>query len=198
MQIRARNFRGHTAAPTREKQRHQIENRDLCGEAFGRRNCELRTRAGDQSRTGFAGNCRVGHIGDCDGLHAAGDRLALRGNGVGGFAGLRDHHDDRVDGCMSRAIAILAGVFDVDRHAGEIFNHDLASEARVAAGTAGGNDQLFKGEQGALDGIKFAGKENVVSQMLIESFGNSLRLLINLAEHCVRKIVARAVGNAMF
>jgi len=125
---------------------------------------------------------------------AAGQSLALRGDGVRGFPGLRDHHHDRIDGGVRGPVAVFARIFHIDGYAGKIFNHDFARQSRMAARPAGGDDQFFKGQQSALDGIEFAGEENVVLQVLVDSFRDGARLLVDLPAHGVRKGIDRSVG----
>ena len=94
---------------------------------------------------------------------------------------------------MRRAIAVFAGVLDIDRHARKIFDHDLARQTRVAARSAGGDDQLLEGEQRALDGMQFAGKDDVVLQMLLDGLRNGRRLLVDFPPHGVRMLLVGRV-----
>ncbi len=68
-------------------------------------------------------------------------RLAFsqRSERVGRLAGLRDYDDAWVLQRVRRAVAVLAGVFDIDGESGEIFEHDFAGESGVAARSAGGD-----------------------------------------------------------
>ena len=59
----------------------------------------------------------------------------------------------------------------------------------MAARSAGGNDQFLEGQQRTFNGVQFAGKENVVFQVLLDGFRDSLGLLVDLPPHCVRKVV---------
>jgi len=101
----------------------------LRGETLGSGHGKFGAGSGNQGSAGFARNCSLGNVGDCDGLHAAGERLALRGDGVGSLAGLCDHHDDRINRRVRGAIAIFAGILHIDGDAGEIFDHDFAGHA---------------------------------------------------------------------
>ncbi len=67
------------------------------------------------------------------------DHLALGGKGVGGFAGLGDEQAECVAIGDGIAIAVFAGVVDIDGHAGEALDHVFAGEGGVPAGTAGGD-----------------------------------------------------------
>ena len=86
---------------------------------------------------------------------------------------------------MGRAIAIFAGVLDVDRHAGKIFDHDFAGEACVPARSAGGDDQFFERQQRAFNGVQLAGKNDVVLQVLRDGLRDGRRLLVDFPPHGV-------------
>ena len=67
--------------------------------------------------------------------------LAQRRQRVGRLARLRDGEDDACCWSMRRiAIAELAGVFDLDRDAGELLEQVFADQGRVLARAAGGED----------------------------------------------------------
>ena len=74
-------------------------------------------------------------------------RLAQRGERVGRFSRLRDddrqgvRRDDRV------AVPVLGSVVDLDRHARELLDHELADQARVPRGAAGENGDPLDGGQ---------------------------------------------------
>jgi hypothetical protein len=46
---------------------------------------------------------------------------------------------------LGAAAAILAGVFHIDSEAAEVFEDDLGCKPAVAAGTAGGDEDLTRG-----------------------------------------------------
>ena len=54
-----------------------------------------------------------------------------RGQGVGGFSGLRDGDDHVVGEDDGPAVAELGGVLDLNRYAGEILDDILADESGV-------------------------------------------------------------------
>ena len=132
LQIGARDFGGHTASFACQEQCHQIKHGDLRGETLGGGHGEFGTGSGNQSGAGFTRYGRIGDIGDGDGPYSTSERFALRGNGIGSFPGLGYDHHDGGDCCMSGAIAILAGIFNVDGNPREIFDHDLAGQSSVA------------------------------------------------------------------
>src|SRR5258708_5027402 len=76
-----------------------------------------------------------------------GDELALGGDGVGGFGGLGDEEADGAGVGDGVAVAVLAGVVDVDGEAGEALDHELAGEASVPGGSAGGDGDLGGGTE---------------------------------------------------
>ena len=86
------------------------------------------------------------------------------------------------------AIAIFAGVFDVHGDAGQIFHHDFAGEAGVAAGTAGGNDDFLKSEERVFDGLERIGKNHVVFDILTNGFANGVGLLVDFPQHVIGKL----------
>ena len=98
---------------------------------------------------------------------------------------------------MRGAITVLTGIFHIDGDAGKIFDHDFASQAGVAARSAGSDDQLLEGQQRTLDGVQFAREKNVIPQMLIDSLGNGLRLFVDLPAHGMGKIAGRKVGTRL-
>ena len=100
---------------------------------------------GVDGAVGVAGDRGADDVADGDGLGAVGDHLALRGEGVGGFAGLGDEQAEGVGVGDGVAIAVLAGVVDVDGDAGEALDHVLAGEGGVPAGAAGGDVDLGRG-----------------------------------------------------
>ena len=70
-------------------------------------------------------------VADGEGLGAFGDELVLRGDGVGGFAGLGDEEAEGGGVGDGVAVAVLAGVVDIDGEAGEALDHEFAGERGV-------------------------------------------------------------------
>src|SRR6202043_3378729 len=85
----------------------------------------------------------------------------------------------------------LAGVFDVHRNSGEIFDHDFAREAGIAAGTAGRDDYFLEVEKSFLDGSQRIRENDVAVHVLPNGFTNGFWLLVNFVEHVIRKWVRR-------
>jgi hypothetical protein len=69
--------------------------------------------------------------------HAQAARVLQRGQGVGGFAGLRDGDDQGVRVRHAVAVAVFAGDLDVHRQLGHRFDPVLGGQAGVVAGAAG-------------------------------------------------------------
>ena len=93
---------------------------------------------------GFAGDGGADDVADGEGFGAFADELGLGGEGVGGLAGLGDEEADGVGVGDGVAVAVLGGVVDVDGEAGEALDHELAGEAGVPGGSAGGDGDLAR------------------------------------------------------
>ena len=140
-----------------------------------------------QFGAGFAGNGGIGDIGDGHGFRAAIEGFALGGGGIRCFSRLRDDHHDGIRAGVRRAVAIFAGVFHIHGDAGQIFHHDFAREAGMTTGTAGGDDYFFEGEKRVLDGLESFAENNIAVDVLADGFANGARLLVDFAEHGIRK-----------
>jgi hypothetical protein len=112
--------------------------------------------------------------------------VAQGGQGVGGFAGLRDGDDQLARIGHRNTVAVFAGDFDVARHAGNGFEPVAGGVAGVAAGAAGededGVDVLqevgsFGAEDAGLDGLAAADD--------FEGVGQRFRLLEDFLLHVV-------------
>ena len=85
----------------------------LGGEGLGRGDTDFRAGAGDESQFRFTDDGRLRHVADRPGFllpEALG--MAQRGQGVGGFAGLRDGDDQLARIRTELAVAVFAGDFD--------------------------------------------------------------------------------------
>ena len=133
---------GDGSADLREMQREDEERGELGGEGLGGGDADLGAGVGVDGAVGLAGDSGADDVADGEGLGAFGDQLALGGEGVGGFAGLGDEQADGVGVGDGVAVAVLAGVVDLDGEAGEALDHELAGEAGVPAGAAGGDVDL--------------------------------------------------------
>ena len=94
---------------------------------------------GVDGSVGFTGYHGSDDVADGDCFRAERDHLALSSERVGGFAGLGDEQSEGVAIGNRIAIAVFAGVVDVDRQAGESLDHVFAGEGRVPTGAAGGD-----------------------------------------------------------
>ena len=113
------------------------------------------------------------------------DHLALGGERVGGFAGLRDEQAEGVAIGNGIAIAVFAGVVDVDGHAREALDHVFAGERGMPAGAAGGDvDAGGAGEFVVVD-FHFAEEDvaGVERDAAEGGVANGARLLPDFLEH---------------
>src|SRR5580700_9927849 len=85
--------------------------------------------------------------------------LALRSDSVGGFARLRDHERDGVGSNDGVAVTPLAGVIDLNRNAGEAFDHELAGLSGMPTGAAGHDVDLFRGAKFVFAELHFIEKD---------------------------------------
>ena len=130
---------GDGAADLREVQREGEERGELGSKGFRRSHSDFRAGVGGDGSGGEARDGGADDVADGEGLGAFGDELVLRGDGVGGFAGLGDEQAE-VGGVRDGvAVAVFAGVVDVDGEAREALDHELAGEPGVPRGAAGGD-----------------------------------------------------------
>ena len=122
----------------------------------------------------------------------------MRGGGVRGFARLGDDYHDGIRAGVGRAVAIFAGVFDVDRDAGQVFHHDFAGQTGVTAGAAGGDDYFLESEERVFDGLQGLAENNVAIDVLANRFANRSRLLVDFAEHGGGECSSRGDGGFVF
>ncbi len=173
------------------EQAEQDHGEQLGGEAFRRGDGVLgagKERHGDIS---FAHHGGGRDVGDGEYRLTGGPGAAQSKEGVRGLARLRD--DDHAGGALGRgrAEAVFAGVFDVHREAGDVFEEDLACEARVTAGAAGGNQQLRLGAQPMADGIGGVAAEAAALDVVLQGAAEGFGLLVDLGEHPVREARGR-------
>ena len=120
---------------------HQGEDGHLGGKGFGRSHANFRTRVRVGAGLGDAGNRRTHHVADAD----DGRALALGeldgGDGVGGFARLRDGDDDVVLVNQRVAIAELGGILHLDGNAYQTLEQVLADDACVPRSAARHDDE---------------------------------------------------------
>ena len=133
---------GDGAADLGEVEGEDEEGGELGGEGLGGGDADLGAGVGGDGALGFAGDGGADDVADGEGFGAFGDELGLGGEGVGGFAGLGDEEADGAGVGDGVAVAVLAGVVDVDGEAGEALDHELAGEAGVPGGSAGGDGDL--------------------------------------------------------
>ena len=117
------------------------------GEGLGGGDADLGAGVGGDDAGGEAGDGGADDVADGEGLGALGDEFVLGGDGVGGFAGLGDEEAELKGVGDGVAVAVLAGVVDVYGEAGEALDHELAGEAGVPGGAAGGDGDAGGGAE---------------------------------------------------
>ena len=84
------------AAQLAQLERQQKQRGELRGEGLGRGHADLRAGVGVDGAVRLARHHGAHHVADGHGLRAQRFHLALRGQGVGGLAGLGDQQAERV------------------------------------------------------------------------------------------------------
>ncbi len=113
------------------------------------------------------------------------DHLALRGERVGGLTGLRDEQAEGVAVGNGIAIAVFAGVVDVDGQAGKALDHVFAREGRMPTGSAGGDVDARRGGKLVVADFHFAEEDfaGVERDAAQGGVANGARLLPDFLEH---------------
>ena len=149
---------GDGAADLREVQCEGEERGELGGEGLGGGDADFGAGVGGDGSGGEAGDGGADDVADGEGFGAFGDELVLGGDGVGGFSGLGDEEAELGGVGDGVAVAVLAGVVDVYGEACEALDHELAGEAGVPRGAAGGDGdagggaELFGGDRACRGG----------------------------------------------
>jgi len=176
---------GDGAANLREVKGEDEEGGELGGEGLGGGDADLGAGVGGEGALCFAGDGGADDVADGEGFGSFGGELGLGGEGVGGFAGLGDEEADGAGVGDGVAVAVLAGVVDFDGEAGEALDHELAGEAGVPGGAAGGDGDLAGVAEvfvGDLHGFEedFAGVEGDAAE---GGVADGAWLLVDLLEH---------------
>ena len=127
------------AAQLAQLDRQQKQRGQLRGKGLGGSHANLRAGVRVDGAVGLARHHGVHHVADGHGLGAERDHLALRGQRIGGFAGLGDEQAQRIAVGDGIAIAVFAGVVHIDGQAGQPLDHIFAGQAGVPTGAAGGD-----------------------------------------------------------
>jgi hypothetical protein len=116
-----------------------------------------------------------------------------RGQRVGGFAGLRNGHDQRLGIRHRDAVAVFAGDLDAAGHAGELLD-PVARDRPVVAGAAGEDQhRLGAGEHLRRATPNRLGLSGMRAADHLQRVGQRLRLLEDFLLHVVR-VVAQLDG----
>ena len=116
--------------------RQQEQRRQLAGERLGRRHADFGTRVRDERSGRFARDHGSHHVADGQRLRALALGFALCRQRIGGLARLRNHHSQRVFAHQRIAVTEFAAVIDLDRNSRQAFDHELAGQSGVPAGSA--------------------------------------------------------------
>ena len=174
-----------TSAELAKLEREQEERGELRGEGLGGGDANFGAGVGVDGAVSFARDHGANHVADGDGLRAERDHLALGGESVGSFAGLGNEQAQGVAIGDGVAIAIFAGVVDVNRKAGEAFDHVLAGERRVPTGAAGGDVDAGGAGQFVVVDLHFAEEDvaGVEGDAAERGVADGARLLPDFLEH---------------
>ena len=164
-------------------QQHQPD--QLGSEGLGRGHADLRTSLGQQRQVGFAHKRADADIADRQARQVAGNLgVAQGGQGVCGFAGLRDGDEQGVRLHDDLAVAVFARDLDRARDAGDTLQPVAGHHAGVVAGAAGDDLHVAHlGEQ--LGGLRAERLHQYlpIAQATFEGALHDLRLLMDLLEH---------------
>ena len=120
-------------------QSEEEERCDLRGEGLGGGYADFGAGVGVDGAVGVAGDHSSDDVADGNRFGAEGDHFALRGQGVGGFAGLGDEQAEGVGVGDGAAVTVFAGVVDFYGNSCQALDHVLACGGGVPAGAAGGD-----------------------------------------------------------
>lgn len=129
-----------------ERQREQIERRELGRESLGGGHADFHAGARDVGEAAFVDHGGRRNVADRQRLRHAEfvARVAKRGQRIRRFARLRDRHNERARIGHARAVAVFAGDFHVARQAGDFLNPVLGRQ-RGVIGRATGKEQQAAG-----------------------------------------------------
>src|SRR6266404_5108751 len=115
--------------------------------------------------------------------------LTHRGQGIGGLARLGDGQDDGIAVHGRVAVAELAGVLDLDRDAGKLFEEIFAYQGSMVAGAAGGQEEAIGLAELLAVNIEAAEVSAgiTVGQPAAHGILQRLRLLVDLLQHVMRE-----------
>ena len=128
---------GEGPAQPAQVQGQERQGHDLRREGLGGGDADLGAGVGEQRARGLARHLRALHVADRDGQGAEALGLLEGGQGVGGLPALRDGHGEGLGAHQRRAVAELAAVVDLRRHARHLLQEVLADQRGVPARPAG-------------------------------------------------------------
>ena len=188
--MRGDGGRIHAAQADTFVKRQQIEHGQLAGEALGGGDGFFDARGQGHGDIGFDGHGGLGVIGNRESFVALAMRFFESGEGVRGFAGLREDEYAgmaKIDVTWAAAATVFARVFHVDREAAEVFEKNFAVETAVTAGAAGGNEDFARGVGPMREARGNFRLQCSVGKIKIESALERMGLLVDFAQHCMRE-----------
>jgi hypothetical protein len=103
----------------------------------------------------------------------------------------------QVDITRASAATVFARIFDVDRESAKIFEKDFAVQSTVPARPAGGDENFARGVGPVCEFRSDFGLQRLTGKIKIESALERLWLLVDFAQHGVRKGGVRGVGHGI-
>ncbi len=180
----------HAAQADTFVKRQQIEHGQLAGEALGGGNGFFDARGQRHGDVGLDGHGGLGVIGDGKSLMALAMRFFKRGEGVAGFAGLRENQHagmTKVNIARAAADTVFARVLDVDGEAAEVFEKNFAVEATVAAGSAGSDEDFARCVRPVREFRGDFRPQAAPVKVKVDCALQRFRLLVDFAQHGMRK-----------
>ena len=184
-------LRRYPPANARQKQRQQIQHRQLRREALRCRNRDLPPRHRRQRRIRLTRHRRIRIVHDRHRSQPARLRLAQRRQRVRRLARLRNHHHARIMQRVRRAIHVFARVLHIHGQPGVILQHDLASQPSMPARSTGRNHHALPAAQRLGNRTKDARVQCSARSVARHRRRQCLRLLVDLPQHGVRKSACR-------
>ena len=160
------------------------------GEGFGRGHADFATGLGQQGQVGFTHQRADADVADRQaGEEAQFLGVAQRGQGVGGFTGLGNGHEQGVRLHHHLAVAEFAGDFDLARNAGQFFEPVTRNHAGVVAGATGDDLHVAHlGEQLGCLWTESLHQHLILAQATFQGALHHGRLLVDFLEHEVAEL----------
>ena len=175
----------NSPALLREVEREDEQRGELRGEGLGAGDANLRAGVGRDCPLSRTRNRSPDDVADGERLRTLANELLLGGDGVGRFAGLGDEEAEHGGIRNGVAIAVFGCVVDVDGQSCQALDDELAGQAGVPGGSAGGDGDAGAGAE-FLGGDLHVGQEDVAGIERDAAEGgvaDGAGLLVDLLEH---------------